>query len=367
MCCVHAGSIGAVVGGFINRPLSAPAGTTFHYTNENFILLSYLVEKLSGLSFREYLQTRILQVIGLQDTYYDPWQSSLGQMDPAMGDEYRDYHDMASNVEQWGDGSEDVSASYYASSVCSDEFNSGAFSGTGGMISTTSDMHSWYSSLFIDYNPALLTVSSINALIAPVMLTSTTSTYKSYFGQGVGTDVYIGETSPFVIYYTGGMYCATTSIRMLTATPTAPAIIAIAFRNNVIVNATSAEVQESLNSVTGSFYDIAYMDYEWPTYADSKTIVYLLASYFRIHPDDATTGSTSNKDNDEAEAVMIVIIVVCAVVALGLGGLFAFMLKPWKYFERRGDGGRSNRHSKSSRGGSLASPILEDDLEDEVF
>lgn len=342
------GSIAKIVGNFINWPLSSSPGSGFHYTNENFMLLSYFVEKLSGLSFREYLQTNIFDVIGLENTYYDPWQSSLGPMDPHIGDEYRDYHDMATDT--------DVSTSYYGSSLCSDEFNTGAFCGTGGLVSTTSDMHTFYANLFIDYNPELLSTTSINALISPMTLTGSTSTYESYFGQGVGTDVYFGQDRPFVIYYSGGMYCASTSIRMLTANGTEPAIIATAFRNNVIVDAPSSEVQESLNSVNGTFYDIAYIDYEWDTYADSRAIVYQLASYFRAHD------SASSSSNDDEEAVVIAIIVGGAVIALGLSFLFLFILKPWKHF----DNSRSSGSRKSSFSGSLSSPILPE-LEDDVF
>jgi CubicO group peptidase (beta-lactamase class C family) len=334
---VITGSMAAIVGGFINWPTSAPAGAGFHYTNENFMLLSYLVEKISDLSFREYLQTYIFDVIGLEDTYYDPWQSSLGPMDPAVGEEYRDYHDMSV--------SSDVSESYYASSVCSDEFNTGAFCGTGGMVSTTSDMHTWYSNLFIDYNPKLLSRAAIDTLIAPIQLTSTTDTYESYFGQGVGTDVYIGANSPFVIYYTGGMYCASTSIRMLTATDTDPAI-ATAFRNNVVVDATSDEVQESLNTVAGTFYDIAYFDYEWETFGDSREIVKDLASYFQANS-ESTSGSS---DDDDADGVVIAVTVGCIFVVLGLGAGFLFVHRPGRQMAMETD--------SRARESTLKNPIL---------
>ena len=343
---VDTGSVAANVGGFINWPMSAPAGTEFQYTNENFILLTYLVEKLSGLSYREYLQTHIFDVIGLKDTYYDPWQSSLGALDPMLGEEYRDYHDLSA-TDPAAEVSASLAESYYASSVCSDEFNTGAFAGTGGLISTTADLHTWYANLFIDYNTDLLSLESINTLIAPHQLTGTTATYESYFGQGVGTDVYIGESSPFVVYYTGGMYCAQTSIRMLFATATEPAIIATAFLNNVIVNAPSSELDQSLNSVTGTFYDIAYIDYEWQTFSDSRTIVSQLATYFQANPDSTVTDSSS--DDDDTDGVVLAITVSGLLLALGVGVGIMYMLRPGRQLEKtRPSSGRT----------SLTAPIL---------
>jgi CubicO group peptidase (beta-lactamase class C family) len=343
-----------IVGGFINWPTSVPPGTGFHYTNENFILLCYLVEKISTLSFREYLQTNIFDVIGLENTYFDPWESSLGPLDPAVGEEYRDYHDMSAVKTDVDVDSDAVEESYYASSVCSDEFNTGAFGGTGGLVSTTSDLQTWYSSLFIDYNTALLTRDSINTLIAPLTLTGTTATYDSYFGQGVGTDVYSGESHPFVVYYTGGMYCASTSIRMLLATATTPAIIATAFRNNVIVDAPSAELQESLNSVSGTFYDIVYVDYEWDTFGDTRAIVQELASFFQANPES----TSSSSDDDDSDGLVIAITVGSILAALGLGAGFLYLLRPGRQLEKT---------SSTSYRSSLNTPILPPPEEDDTF
>jgi hypothetical protein len=270
------------------------------------------------MSFREYLQTNIIDVLGLTSTYYDPWDGSLGSMDGKIGEEYRDYHDLATT--------DSVDASYYTSAVCSDEFNPGAFCGTGGMVSNAYDMYTWYKSLFIDYKSSILTKASIDALIAPVQWTSATDTYNSYFGQGVGTDVYFGDSFPFVIYYTGGMYCASTSIRMLTATDTDPAIIAIAFRNNVIVNASRTEFQEAQKSATGTFYDIAYYTYNWDTFGDSKQIVYDLAEYFRANPEASGESSGDDDSSNLTGAVMGVIIsaVVIAAVLTVIAGVYIY-------------------------------------------
>jgi CubicO group peptidase (beta-lactamase class C family) len=84
----YPGSIASVVGVFINRPLSLVPGSAFHYTNENFMLCSYLIEKISGLSLREYIQVHITNVLEMDNTYFDPWDGSLGPMDNMLGTKF---------------------------------------------------------------------------------------------------------------------------------------------------------------------------------------------------------------------------------------------------------------------------------------
>ena len=52
-----------------NKPDFTP-DTTVAYSNSNFVLLGYIVEKVTGKSYAENLQQRITTKIGLADTYY---------------------------------------------------------------------------------------------------------------------------------------------------------------------------------------------------------------------------------------------------------------------------------------------------------
>ncbi|WP_186458831.1 serine hydrolase domain-containing protein [Mucilaginibacter achroorhodeus] len=45
-------------------------GTKGQYSNTNFLLLSYIIEKISGKSYPELVKQRIINKIGLKDTYY---------------------------------------------------------------------------------------------------------------------------------------------------------------------------------------------------------------------------------------------------------------------------------------------------------
>ena len=65
-------SIASMVGSFINNPLLFMPGTTYVYTNPNFILSAYLVEKFSGMTFAAYIKQHISDVIGQSHTHFDP-------------------------------------------------------------------------------------------------------------------------------------------------------------------------------------------------------------------------------------------------------------------------------------------------------
>jgi CubicO group peptidase (beta-lactamase class C family) len=49
-----------------------PPGARFHYSNLAFALLGILVERVSGISYREYVETRVLKPLHLGQTSFDP-------------------------------------------------------------------------------------------------------------------------------------------------------------------------------------------------------------------------------------------------------------------------------------------------------
>lgn len=57
--------------GYWDLPLDAVPGSTYHYVNGNFILAAYVVEKISGRSYGQYLATHILTPAGLNGVSYD--------------------------------------------------------------------------------------------------------------------------------------------------------------------------------------------------------------------------------------------------------------------------------------------------------
>jgi CubicO group peptidase (beta-lactamase class C family) len=52
-------------------PFSTSPATTFEYSNYGFALLGQIVSKASGMRYRDYVTTRILQPLGMSSTYWD--------------------------------------------------------------------------------------------------------------------------------------------------------------------------------------------------------------------------------------------------------------------------------------------------------
>lgn len=57
--------------GFMKMPLDFKPGTSYHYANSGFTLAGYIVEKVSGMSYKHYLERYIFQPLGLNQTMYD--------------------------------------------------------------------------------------------------------------------------------------------------------------------------------------------------------------------------------------------------------------------------------------------------------
>jgi len=54
-----------------DKPLQFEPGAQFAYDNTGYVLLGYIVEKLSGQSYAQYLQTHVFGPLGMRDTGYD--------------------------------------------------------------------------------------------------------------------------------------------------------------------------------------------------------------------------------------------------------------------------------------------------------
>lgn len=56
---------------FQNLPLEFPAGDKHRYCNSGYFLLGLVIERASGISFREFVEHRLFKKLGLQRTYCD--------------------------------------------------------------------------------------------------------------------------------------------------------------------------------------------------------------------------------------------------------------------------------------------------------
>jgi CubicO group peptidase (beta-lactamase class C family) len=55
---------------FKNEPMNFDPGTKWNYSNSGYFILGYIIEKVSGLTYQEYLETNIFKPLGLTNTYY---------------------------------------------------------------------------------------------------------------------------------------------------------------------------------------------------------------------------------------------------------------------------------------------------------
>ncbi|GHH36835.1 serine hydrolase domain-containing protein [Lentzea cavernae] len=106
------------------NPVTNQPGEKFKYSNTNYVLLGLLIQKTTGRPVAENVDKRIVQKIGLRDTYW-----------PGVGDEtIRGKH--AKGYSKTGNGIEDVT-----------EMDPSWGWAAGQIISTTKDLNSFYRAL----------------------------------------------------------------------------------------------------------------------------------------------------------------------------------------------------------------------------
>nr|WP_068890896.1 serine hydrolase domain-containing protein [Pedobacter panaciterrae] len=70
---VNAYSPKQIIDVFGKEPLQFVPGTKFQYSNSNYFLLGYIIEKVTGLSYKDYLIEHVIKKAGLKSTFYiDP-------------------------------------------------------------------------------------------------------------------------------------------------------------------------------------------------------------------------------------------------------------------------------------------------------
>jgi CubicO group peptidase (beta-lactamase class C family) len=56
---------------FKNQPFDFPPGTRYHYSNSGYILLGFIIEKISRTSYAEYLTENIFKPLGMDHAFFD--------------------------------------------------------------------------------------------------------------------------------------------------------------------------------------------------------------------------------------------------------------------------------------------------------
>ncbi|MCD9022569.1 serine hydrolase domain-containing protein [Cohnella silvisoli] len=110
------------LGYFRDHPLHFEPGSRFEYCNAGYHMLAFLVETVTGGSFKDYLEENIFAPLGMNDTVYDDGMEIL--QNKAYG--------YSMNNE----------------SVVRSEYHNPAYSiGAGGVVSTCADLYKWFLNL----------------------------------------------------------------------------------------------------------------------------------------------------------------------------------------------------------------------------
>jgi CubicO group peptidase (beta-lactamase class C family) len=59
-----------IIGVFKNEPLEFDPNEQYAYSNSGYVLLGYIIEKLSGMSYEDFIQKNIFDKLGMNDSYY---------------------------------------------------------------------------------------------------------------------------------------------------------------------------------------------------------------------------------------------------------------------------------------------------------
>ncbi|WP_158795511.1 serine hydrolase [Pedobacter sp. L105] len=168
-------------------PLSFQPGSDFQYNNVNFNILAIVIEKISGLSYNEYLQKNIFQPAGMS-------RSSLSEFfkrkDQDLSKLYSFKHTYSYELEE-----PDTTAEFHGNKGIL-HFN---FHGHGDAISTAADLLKYDQAL---QNDVLICKESMNLAFTPVKLTNGQDNIQKY---GLGWIMKADTINEKIVRHDGGL------------------------------------------------------------------------------------------------------------------------------------------------------------------
>lgn len=127
---------------FKNKPLDFKIGTRFQYSNSNYILLGYIIEKVSGMKYEDFIKRNIFKPLRMNNTGFLSNQAPI--KDKAIGYSMIDQENNA----------------YTKSS----EMESSLPYSAGEIYSTVEDLYKWNNALFTE---KLIKKESLNKMFTP--------------------------------------------------------------------------------------------------------------------------------------------------------------------------------------------------------
>jgi len=129
---------------FKNKSLNFDTGTSFEYCNSNYILLGYIIEKVSKMKYEDYIEKNIIKPLNLNKTGFLNSQPTI--TDKAIG-----YSSISANLNKYTKIFETESSLPYAA---------------GGMYSTDEDLYIWENAL---YTGKLINEKSLDEMFTPYL------------------------------------------------------------------------------------------------------------------------------------------------------------------------------------------------------
>jgi CubicO group peptidase (beta-lactamase class C family)/Skp family chaperone for outer membrane proteins len=145
---------------FVSGDLEFEPGTRYQYNNSGYLILSYIIEEVTGQPFEEVLDKRIIRPLGLKNTGVDEREVVLSQR--AYG-----YHKTSA-------GYQNVYSMYMPN-----------LQGAGNLYGTIGDLYRWDQSL---YNNSVLSENSRELMMRPYTNVNQQwiTPYENRYGFGVG-------------------------------------------------------------------------------------------------------------------------------------------------------------------------------------
>lgn len=124
---------------FAGRPLDFPPGAGWRYSNSGYVVLGYVIEQVSGLSYEAFLRQAVFEPLGLANTGYDHNADGV-----AVG-----------YVDQY-------------SSLPADHIDMSIPYAAGGLYSTVADLYAWDQALYTERLAPQAYLDKLTASPAPI-------------------------------------------------------------------------------------------------------------------------------------------------------------------------------------------------------
>lgn len=142
----------SLIDSFKNQPLLFDPGTKYAYSNSGYYLLGYIIEKITGKRYQNYMRDHILKPLGMAHSYFD----ENGIVIPGRVPGYRQTEHGYKNADFWS-----PSIMY----------------STGGLIMNTEDLFKWHQGL---YSYRILKKETLDKAFIPYTLKDGTSAGYGY-------------------------------------------------------------------------------------------------------------------------------------------------------------------------------------------